>query len=97
MEPLGSFLTLSLGAPPISPPGVSALACILWGMKTPDITPTQIVAIVAAVLQVVAAFGFDLTTDQHEALLALCGVLSVAVLGDAHVRGKRADNADRLT
>jgi hypothetical protein len=65
-------------------------------MKTPDITPVQIIAIVSAVLQTVVAFGVDLTPEQNTALLALVGVLAAAVLGDAHLRGKRADNADRL-
>lgn len=90
-RPLPSFLTRSVGAF-----AVSDAKCILGCMKTPDVTPVQIVAIVTATLQTLVAFGVDLSTDQQNALLALCGVVAITVLGDAHVRGKRADNADKV-
>ena len=74
----------------------SDVVCIVRGMKTPDISPVQIIAITAAVLQFLLAFGVELSPQQQDAILGLVGVLAAAVLGDAHIRGKRAANADKL-
>lgn len=61
-------------------------------MNTPDITAAQVVALVAATMNLAVQFGVDIDEGQQTALLAFMGVLASIVLADAHVRGKRADN-----
>lgn len=62
-------------------------------MKTPDITPAQIVALVKSVLILLAAFGLALTDKQLDAILALVAlVVPVAlVIADAVIRKGRAE------
>ena len=59
--------------------------------EMPDITPAQVVAIVANVIAVAIAFGVDITKEQQEAILALTGALgAILFISDAHLRGRRA-------
>lgn len=61
-------------------------------LKTPDITPLQIVALVQAALAVALAFGLPLSTTQETSILALAGVLAAILVGsDASIRRKRAE------
>jgi hypothetical protein len=63
---------------------------MILSMKTPDITPAQIAALVQASLAVALAFGLDITEEQSVALLALSGaVFAVLGIGDATVRKAR--------
>lgn len=62
-------------------------------MQTPDITPVQWVALVGSTIDLLVQFGVDLNSGQQTSLLAFMAVLGSIVLADAHVRGKRADNA----
>jgi hypothetical protein len=60
-------------------------------MKTPDITPAQILAIVSGILGLAAAFGFSLDTAQQGEILGLVGILaSVLLHSDAKIRNGRA-------
>lgn len=59
--------------------------------KTPDVTPVQMVAIAGAVLAVAASFGFDLTTQQQDAVMQLVSIVAGLLLaGDAVIRHGRA-------
>jgi uncharacterized membrane protein (UPF0136 family) len=52
-----------------------------------SITPAQVVAVVAAVVSFVVAFGVDLTQRQQDAILNLATVLSATLIaGDAVIR-----------
>jgi len=63
-------------------------------LKTPDITPAQVVAIVGAVLAVAASFGFDISQDSKDSIMQLVTVLASALLvGDAAIRHGRATGA----
>jgi hypothetical protein len=59
---------------------------------TPDITKAQVVALVAATIDLAVQFGVELTKGQQSALLAFFGVLASIVLADAHIRNGRAQN-----
>jgi hypothetical protein len=57
----------------------------------PNITPAQIVAVIGNVIAVAVAFGLHLSKQQEDVILALAGSLgSFLILGDAHLRGRRA-------
>lgn len=74
-------------------------------MSTPSITPAQIGAVVQALVQALAgvllAFLGDFTDEQKVAVIGVFNAFG-AVIGalilyaDAHIRGKRADNADKI-
>ena len=56
-------------------------------MKRPDITPAQIVAIVAATLGVLAAAGLPISHDLQDHILNLVTVLAPVLVGaDAAIR-----------
>lgn len=59
--------------------------------KTPDVTPAQIIALVGALIGVGAAFGFDLSQQQQDAILQLVSIVAGLLLaGDAVIRHGRA-------
>lgn len=60
-------------------------------MKTPDITPAQVIAVVQAIVALFAAFGLDLSQRQQDAVLQLSTALLVFLpLADAIIRNGRA-------
>ncbi len=62
-------------------------------MSTPDITPAQIVSMIAALLgAIVALFGLDLSDQQQAAVLTIAGVfVPIAfMVSDAMIRRGRA-------
>lgn len=59
-------------------------------MKTPDITPAQIGAGVAAFLKVLIAFGVHLTTQQYDSINDFTTLLFVVVGADAVIRVGRS-------
>lgn len=60
-------------------------------MKTPDITPAQVVAALGSILSVLVSFGVDLTAEQRDSLLDLTGILAAFLLGsDALIRFGRS-------
>jgi hypothetical protein len=60
-------------------------------MRTPDITPAQIVAIVQAVLALAVAYGLSVPPDARDAIIQLATVLAAVLpIGDAAVRRGRA-------
>jgi hypothetical protein len=62
-------------------------------VKTPDLTPAQLLATLKAVLAVAVAFSVPLSSTQQVALLALAGTLStVLVAADATIRRARAQH-----
>lgn len=64
--------------------------------KTPDITPAQIVGIVAAALATATAFGVDLTATQQHVLLADAAAVAALFIGDAAIRhGRATGNAQK--
>jgi hypothetical protein len=65
--------------------------------KTPDITPAQGIGIVGALVAVAAAFGFNITDDQRDAILQLATILSAVLFaGDAVIRhGRATGNAQK--
>lgn len=66
-------------------------------MRTPDVTPAQIVGIAQAVLGVALAFALPISNEQSIAILALVAVIASVLFGaDAKIRTARAENADRL-
>lgn len=61
-------------------------------MRTPDITPAQIVAIVQAILALGVAYGMDVPPEARDAIVQLATVLAAVLpLGDAAIRRKRAE------
>jgi hypothetical protein len=65
-------------------------------LKTPDITPAQLVGLVSAAVGTASAFGFDLTAIQQHVLIADAGVVGALLLGDAVVRhGRATGNAEK--
>ncbi len=57
----------------------------------PDITPAQIVALIAAVIALAVAFGAPISTEQREAILAFVGVIAAVLIhSDAKIRNGRA-------
>lgn len=68
----------------------------VWGMKTPDITPAQVLALVQAIIGLLIAFGVDLTEAQSVAVIALSGVLASMLLkGDKDIRVARNNRVGR--
>lgn len=70
-------------------------------MNLPDITPAQITADVVAAVGIAASVGLNVDSQTSTALTAaLIGAFAfinaVHKLSDALIRGKRADNADKL-
>ncbi len=60
-------------------------------MKTPDITPAQVVAALGSLLSVLVSFGVDLTQEQRDSLLDLTGIVAAFILGsDALIRFGRS-------
>jgi len=56
----------------------------------PDITPAQVLAIIAAIVGAATAFGLDLSTGQQQAIMGLAGALVVMLpASDAHIRRSR--------
>lgn len=64
-------------------------------MKTPDVTPAQILAIIAAVIALSVAFGAPISSAQQEAMIVAAGTIVpvVLVVADAALRRKRVDIA----
>jgi hypothetical protein len=61
-------------------------------LKTPDVTPAQILALVQAFLGLVVSFGFDLSTAQQAAVIAFCTAALVFLpVADAIVRHGRSN------
>lgn len=64
-------------------------------MKTPDITPAQVVALVQAVISVLVSFSVPISDTQSAALLGLTTVVaSILIVGDAVIRRGRARIAE---
>jgi hypothetical protein len=64
--------------------------------KTPDITPAQIIGLVAAAVGTATAFGVDLTAVQQHVLIADAGVIGALLFGDSIVRhGRATGNAEK--
>lgn len=64
-------------------------------MKTPDITPAQLVALVGSVLTTLIAFGAHISQAQQDALLQLVQVMAPVLLAsDAVIRHGRSRNRD---
>lgn len=60
-------------------------------MKTPDITPAQVVALVQAIIAVLVAFAVPISDAQSAALLGLTTIVAAVLLGaDAAIRRGRA-------
>lgn len=60
-------------------------------MRTPDLTPAQLLALFAAAITLAVSFGAPIDGDQRDAILAFVGVLlSVFVHADAKIRHGRA-------
>lgn len=60
-------------------------------MKTPDITPAQIVAVAGSAIATLAAFGLPISQEQTDAILDLVKVVSpILLLSDAGIRFGRA-------
>ena len=71
-------------------------------MDLPDITPVQIKADVTLFIGIAAAFGLHIDGQTSSgitavAIAAFALVNAVEKLADALIRGKRADNADKLS
>lgn len=67
----------------------------------PDLTPAQITADVVFIVGLAAAFGLKIDGDTSTTLTAaaIAGFAFINAahkLADAFIRGKRADNADKL-
>jgi hypothetical protein len=61
------------------------------GLKMPDITPAQIVAIVTAVLGTAVAAGLDISDDLQNSIIQLVTVLGAVLFGaDALIRHGRS-------
>jgi drug/metabolite transporter (DMT)-like permease len=60
-------------------------------LKTPDVTPAQIIAVAGSVIGVAVAFGADLSTAQSDQIMQLISIVAPILLGaDATVRVARA-------
>lgn len=63
-------------------------------MRTPDLTPAQLLALLTAAITLAASFGFTLDPGQRYAILGFVGtLLSVFVHSDAKIRHGRATGA----
>lgn len=66
-------------------------------MNTPDLTKAQILAAVKLLIALAAVIGFKLDAAQSGEILGVAGTLAgLLVYADAHIRGKRADNAIQI-
>lgn len=69
----------------------------MFGGKTPDVTPAQILAGLKWAAAQIVAWGWIDHAPRQIVLSGGATVLAGAwVLADALLRGKRADNADKL-
>lgn len=60
-------------------------------MKKPDVTPAQIVGLVASALTMIVAFGVDISAEQQAALIDFAGKGVAALFGsDALIRFGRS-------
>lgn len=60
-------------------------------MRTPDITPAQLLGIVAAAIALAVAFGAPITDAQSYAILGFVGTLAAVLFhSDAKIRHGRA-------
>lgn len=60
-------------------------------LKTPDVTPAQWGAIIAAIAALAAAFGLDISQDKQDAITNLVIVLApIVILADAAIRHGRS-------
>lgn len=60
-------------------------------MRTPDITPAQLVALVQAVVAIAVAYGAPVPPEARDAIVQLATVLAAVLpLGDAAIRRGRA-------
>lgn len=60
-------------------------------MRTPDLTPAQLVTIAGALLALAAAFGAPIDEEQRAAILGFVAILGSVLLGaDAKIRHGRA-------
>jgi hypothetical protein len=69
----------------------------MFGGKTPDITAAQVLAFATWAASQAVAFGW--INDNQSQVLLSAGATAVAAawkIADAFLRGKRADNADKL-
>lgn len=69
--------------------------------QLPDLTPAQITADVVFLVGIATAFGLKIdgdtsTTLTAAAIAAFAFINAAHKLADAFIRGKRADNADKL-
>jgi phosphate/sulfate permease len=61
------------------------------GLKLPDITPAQIVAVVGSVIAVAVAAGLDISDELQESIITLVTVIAPIILGaDAVIRHGRS-------
>lgn len=69
----------------------------MFGGKTPDITSAQALAVATWVATQAVAWGW-ISNDQGQVLLSAGATIVAAAwkIADAFLRGKRADNADKL-
>ena len=67
------------------------------GLKTPDITPAQIIAVLGAIFAVALAAGLNISKDLQDAIILLVTVLAPVIIGgDAVIRNGRARAAAAL-
>jgi hypothetical protein len=60
-------------------------------LKTPDVTPAQIVTVVGAGIAMAVAFGAPVSKDQSDAIMDFVTVTGPVLLGaDAIIRAARA-------
>lgn len=60
-------------------------------LKTPDMTPAQLVAIVGAIVAVAVSFGVPISAGERDAILQLAAILgSVLFASDALIRHGRS-------
>lgn len=59
-------------------------------LKTPNITPLQVVGLVTSSLHLLRVFGVELTKEQADAIVDLTQMIAAIVFAEAVVRGARA-------
>jgi hypothetical protein len=66
-------------------------------LKTPDITPAQIIAVVGAVVGVLVAGGLPMSQDLQDAIIRLVTVVApILIIGDSVIRhGRATGNTNR--
>lgn len=63
-------------------------------MKTPDITPAQIVSVVLALIGMLVAFGLNVSKAQQDAIVQVITVgFPAFLIADSYLRGKRNEAA----